>query len=60
MLKLHPFGLLDAPGERFMAQENREFPLEIRVFELNVSYLVMKCGAVDQDPNLLTHILDSI
>jgi len=47
MLQLHPFGLLDAPGERFMAQENREFPLAIRVFELNASYLVMKCGAVD-------------
>lgn len=60
MIKIHPFGVLDAPGDRNGHAELREVPLAIRVFELNASYLVMKYGAVDQDPALLTHILDSL
>lgn len=60
MIKIHPFGVLDAPGDRNGHAEPREVPLAIRVFELNASYLVMKYGAVDQDPALLTHILDSL
>jgi hypothetical protein len=55
ILRIFPVGALDAPreDEQSVGSETREVPLPLRLFELNVAYLMVKFGNVELDQKML-------
>ena len=59
IFEAHPKGAMDPPDDEDQGGEeyNKDVPLTLRLFELNVAYLMVRYGHVDLDPPMMAHVL---
>ena len=61
IFQVRPVGALAPPGEaRRTFAESRDVPLTLRLYELNVSLLMVRFGNIDQDRVMLDYVLSSL
>jgi hypothetical protein len=59
IFEAHPKGAMDPPDDEDQGFEeyNKDVPLTLRLFELNVAFLMVNYGYVDLDPPMMAHVL---
>ena len=58
IFEAHPKGAMDPPDDEDQGLEeyNKEVPLTLRLFELNVAYLMVRYGEINLDPPMMAHV----
>ena len=49
IFEAHPKGAMDPPDDEDVEEYNKDVPLTLRLFELNVAFLMVRYGQVDLD-----------
>ena len=58
IFEAHPKGAMDPPDneDQGLEEYNKEEPLILRLFELNVAYLMVRYGEINLDPPMMAHV----